>query len=215
MSGKIKYSFVGKRIEPYPIALALFFIFSIFYVVCISIKLILTGFGIEGLWHMHKLWSLILPGFTGMDTLSLILGLFEVSVGSYLIAYTIIPVYNYFIKHKSSEKKPEVKPVMIRFKALFISLAVYVSVLFSLCLLYDLVVPPDYQMLNFWELLLPGFKGLNLISYITGIAAIIIYSAYISFIFSKTMNYFERIEIKRIENNNLRNDNSIKEGVIR
>lgn len=215
MSGKIKSSFEGKRIEPYPIALALFFIFSIFYVVCISIKLILIGFGIEGLWHMHKLWSLILPGFTGMDTLSLILGLFEVSIGSYLIAYTIIPVYNYFIKHKSLEMKPGVKPVMIRFRTLFISLAAYVSVLFSLCLLYDLIVPQDYQMLNFWELLLPGFKGLNLISYIAGIAAIIIYSAYISFIFSKTMNYFERIEINRIEKNKLLNEKSVQGGVIR
>lgn len=185
-----------KKIEPYPVALALFSIFSIFYVVCIGIKLIMTGFGIGGIWQMHKLWSLILPGFSGMDGLSIILGLLEVSIGAYAIGYVIVPIYNYFVRHKLNEKEIEVKSIIIRFKTLFTTFAVYTSILFTLCLLYDLIVPADYQMINFWKLLLPGFNGLTLGSYFIGIIDIIIYSVYTSFIFSKTFNYFEKTQIK-------------------
>lgn len=188
-----------KKIEPYPIALALFFIFSIFYVVCISIKLILTGFGVEGIWHMHKLWSLILPGFTGMDSFSIILGLCEVSIGSYTTGYIFVPVYNYLVKHKFHEKKLEVKSIMVRFKTLFITLVLYVSLLFTLCLIYDLIVPTEYQMLNFWKLLIPGFRGLTFGNYLVGLLIIVVYSAYTSFIFSKTLNYFEKSQIKKSE----------------
>ena len=188
-----------KKLEPYPIALALFYIFTILYVVCIGTKLILTSLGINGIMHMHKLWELVLPGFNGMDLLSLIVGLIEVSVGSYSIAYIVVPLYNLLIKRKAKDHKIRVKPIIIRFKTLFITFAVYASILFTLCLIYGLIVPAEYQMLSFWKLLLPGFTDLSFSSYLIGLIAIAIYSAYTSFIFSKTLNYFEKTELKKTE----------------
>ncbi len=67
-----------RKIEPYPMALSLFFIFTIFYTVCIGIKLILIQFGVEGVWFMHKIWISILPGFSGLDLLSILIGYLDV-----------------------------------------------------------------------------------------------------------------------------------------
>jgi len=186
-----------KKLEPYPIASAMFYIFTIFYVICIGLKLILESLGIEGFWHMHKIWEIILPWFGGLDSLSILIGLLEVSLGSYLIGYIIVPAYNLLARKKVSEHKIEVKPIIVRFKTLFAAFAVYVSILFTLCLIYDLIVPAEYQMLSLWKLLLPGFTGLNFISYLIGLGVILIYSAYTAFIFSKTLNYFEKSELKK------------------
>lgn len=192
-----------KKLEPYPVALALFFIFTVFYAVCIGLKLLLDGIGVEGILHMHKLWVLILPWFGGLDSLSIIIGLLEVSLGSYLIGYIIVPVYNFLIRNKVREHKIEVKPIILRFKTLFVSIVLFAVILFALCLVYDLIVPADYQMLSFWEILLPGFSGLTFLSYMIGVCVIIIYSAYVSFILSKTLNYFEKSELKKANDTSL------------
>lgn len=200
MLNGVKSRNAGKKLEPYPIASALFFIFTVFYLVCIGVGLILSSLGIEGFWHMHKIWQIILPWFSGLNSLSIVIGLFEVSLGSYLIGYVIVPAYNILARKKVSEHKIEVKPIIVRFKTLFTTFAVYASILFTLCLIYDLIVPADYQMLSLWKLLLPGFTGLNFISYLIGLGVIVIYSAYSAFIFTKTLNNFEKSElIKKVE----------------
>jgi len=186
-----------KKLEPYPIATALFFIFTTLYIVCIGIKLLLVGFGIEGIWHMHEIWKYFLPGFNGLSSLSILVGLIEVSLGSYFLGYIIVPVYNYLAQPNNPEKRYQAIPIKIRFAALFSTLAIYVSLLFSICLLYDLVVPPEYQMLYVWELLLPGFTELSFTQYLLGLFDILIYSAYTALIFSITLNYFEKTEIKK------------------
>lgn len=193
----------GKKLEPYPIASALFYIFTILYVICVGIKLILVNLGIEGIWHMHKIWVIILPWFSRLDSLSILIGLLEVSFGSYLIGYIIVPIYNFLIRKKVSEHKIGVKPIVVRFKTLFLTFAFYVSILFTLCLVYDLIVPTEYQMLALWKLLLPGFTGLNFSSYLIGLGVIVIYSAYTAFIFSKTLNFFEKSELKKSEEKSL------------
>src|SRR5574338_1483545 len=179
---------VVKKLEPYPIAIALFYIFTILYIVCIGVELILASFGIDRFWRMDRIYEIILPWFGGLDSLSIILGLIEVSLGSYLMCYIIVPVYNFLVREKVIGHRIEIKPILVRFKTIFLTIAVYVSILFSLCLIFDLIVPPEYQMLNLWKLLLPGFIGLNFLSYLTVIGVIVIYSAYIAFIFSKTLN---------------------------
>lgn len=188
-----------KKLELYPIASALFFIFTIFYLVCIGVELLLSSMGITGFWHMHKIWEIILPWFSGLDSLSIVIGLLEVSLGSYLSGYIIVPVYNYLIRNKVKTHKLEVKPILIRFKTLFLTFAVYVSILFTLCLTYDLIVPTDYQMLSLWKTLLPGFTGLTIFNYLLGLVDILIYSAYTAFVFSKTMNNFEKSELAKSE----------------
>lgn len=198
-SQQVGTSFAGKKLEPYPIASALFYIFTILYVVCIGVKLILVSTGIDSYWHMHKIWGMILPWFGGLDSLSIVIGLLEISLGSYLIGYIVVSVYNFLARNKVREHKIEIKPIIVRFKTLFATFAVYVSVLFSLCLIYDLIVPTEYQMLGLWKLLIPGFTGLNFFSYILGLIVIIIYSAYSAFIFSKMINNFEKSELKKSE----------------
>lgn len=197
-----------KKLEPYPIASALFYIFTVLYIVCIGVKLILVSTGIDGFWHMHKIWEIILPLFGGLDSLSIIIGLLEVSLGSYLIGYIIVPAYNILAGKIISEHKIEVKPLIVRFKTLFLTFAFYVSILFTLCLIYDLIIPAKYQMLSLWKLLLPGFTGLNFISYLIGIGVILIYSAYTAFIFSKALNFFEKSELKKPEKKPLLQVNS-------
>jgi hypothetical protein len=54
-------------------------------------------------------------------------------------------------------------------------------------------------MLGLWKLLIPGFTGLNFVSYLIGLGVILIYSAYTAFIFSKTLNFFEKSELKKSE----------------
>lgn len=200
-----------KKLEPYPIASALFYIFTVLYIVCIGVKLILVNLGVEGFWHMHKIWVLILPGFNGLDSLSILIGLVEVSLGSYLVGYIIVPVYNFLTRKKVSEHKIEVKPVILRFKTLFVTLTVYASILLTLCLIYDLIVPAEYQMLTLWKLLLPGFTGLNFTSYLIGLCAIVIYSAYTAFIFSRTLNYFEKSELKKLNSSSALKMDSVDE----
>lgn len=199
MLNEVKSRPAGKKLEPYPIASALFYIFTVFYVVCISVKLILVSIGVEGFWHMHKIWEIILPWFGGLDSLSIVIGLLEVSLGSYLIGYIVVPAYNFLTRNKVSEHKIDIKPIIVRFKTLFLTFAVYVSILFTLCLVYDLIVPVEYQMLGLWKLLIPGFTGLNFVSYLIGLGVILIYSAYTAFIFSKTLNFFEKSELKKSE----------------
>jgi len=190
-----------KRLEPYPIAVSLFFIFTIFYVVCIGIKLILTTAGIAEIWQMHKLWEFLLPGFKGLDSLSILIGLIEVSVGSYTIGYVVVPLYNFFVKDKIGDVKLEVRPILLRFKSLFLSFTIYFLFLYVVCILYDIIIPPEYQMLKIWIVLLPGFSGLTFGNFLLGVLDIIVYSAYTSFIFSKTLNYFEK---SRLVNMNLK-----------
>lgn len=199
-----------KKLEPYPIASALFYIFTVLYIVCIGVKLILVNFDVEGFWHMHKIWVLILPWFNDLNSLSILIGLLEVSIGSYLIGYIVVPIYNFLAAKKVSEHKIEVKPIIVRFKTLFFTLAFYVSLLFTLCLVYDLIVPAEYQMMYLWKLLLPGFTGLNLLSYLIGLGVIVIYSAYTAFIFSKSLNYFEKSELKKSEKNSISKESSLE-----
>jgi len=145
---------------------------------------------------MHQIWQTILPGFTEMNSLSIIIGLLEVSVGAYAIAYIVIPIYNYFMSRKTKDQKVERIPIVVRFRTLFLTLLTYLFVLYTLCILYDLVISDELSMAFLWKMFLPGFKDLSFSSYFIGVFDILVYSAYISFIFSVTLNYFEKTQNK-------------------
>ena len=172
-----------KKIEPYPIAISLFFVFTIFYAVCVGVKFLLLQFGVEGVWYMHKIWQSILPGFTGLNSLSVIIGLLEVSVGAYALAYIIIPFYNYLVSKKIKDHAEMGKPILVRFRTLFLTLLTYSLILFTLCFIYDLFVGDELSMAFLWQIFLPGFNDLSFTSYLIGFLDIIFYSAYTAFIF--------------------------------
>ncbi len=191
-----------RKIEPYPVALSLFFIFIIFYTVCIGVKIILLQFGVEGLWHMHRIWSAILPGFTGLNSLSILLGYIEVTLGAYSLAYITIPVYNFFVKktYKGNANTSTNGTIAVKTKTIFLTLMTFFIILFLISLVYDLFVPQGYSMFFIWQAALPGVSELSFGNVLLGILDIIIYSIYIALIFSKTLNYFEKIKTEEIEN---------------
>ncbi|VAX16764.1 hypothetical protein MNBD_IGNAVI01-2668 [hydrothermal vent metagenome] len=181
-----------KKIEPYPVASALFFIFEIFYIICMLGKLILVELGVEGFWHMHKLWAKILPGFNELTLYSFVLGLIEVGLGAYLAAYIIIPIYNRLLRKKITDKEISPKPFHVRFKTLFFTILSYTFLLFTICFVYDLFVPQFLNMSIIWKILLPGFSDLSLSSYLIGTFDIIIYSFYSASVIAGVLNYFEK-----------------------
>ena len=188
-----------KKIEPYPVASALFFIFEIFYFICMLGKFILLQFGINGYWHMHKIWENILPGFNELNLFSFLLGLLEIGLGAYITGYIIVPIYNKLLGGKISNKSNSQKPFSVRFKTLFFTILSYVSFLFTICFIYDLFVPQFLNMSIFWKLLLPGFSGLTLLNYLIGLFDIVIYSFYSASIIAGVLNYFEKVQFVNVK----------------
>lgn len=92
-----------EKLEPFPVAVALIFVFIIFFTVCVALHL-LTGFlGIDT-WPMHHLWQALLPGVEWISPASYVTGLVELSLGGFYIAYVLIPLYNYFSRRLASER---------------------------------------------------------------------------------------------------------------
>lgn len=145
---------------------------------------------------MHQIWQTILPGFTEINSLSIIIGLLEVSVGAYAVAYIVVPIYNYFVSRKAKDQKVETETIIVKFRTLFLTLLTYILALFTLCILYDLVISDELSMAFLWKMVLPGFTDLSFSSYLIGVFDILVYSVYIAFIFSVTLNYFERTQNK-------------------
>lgn len=189
-----------RKIEPYPVALALFFILAIFYTVCIGMKLILDQFGVNEIWHMHRFWISILPGFTGLNLVSILIGYLEVTIGAYSLAYITIPIYNYFVSKTNNNNANGISgsTIIVKMKTIFFTLMTFFIILFSICFIYDLFIPQKYSMFFIWQAVLPGVKELSISNFIIGVFDIIIYSIYTSFIFSKTLNYFEKVKTEEI-----------------
>jgi len=188
-----------KKFEPYPVASALFFIFEIFYIVCMLGRFILQQFGIEGFWHMHKLWEHIIPGFAEGDLLSFLIGFFIVGLGSYISGYILVPVYNFLIDKKNIHNITQTKPIFLRFKTLFFTILTYMLFLFTICIVYDLFIPKAFDMSYIWHLLLPGFHILSLESYLIGVFDIIVYSFYSASIIAGVLNYFENVQFVNVQ----------------
>ena len=188
-----------KKIEPYPVASALFFIFEIFYIICMLGKFILVQLGIEGFWHMHKIWEILIPGFTEPNFTSFLIGFIIVGLATYLSGYILVPIYNFLIDKKSIEKNIKTKPFYLRFKTLFFTIFSFVLFLFTICFIYDLIVPQFLDMSHIWYLLLPGFRDLTWDSYLIGVFDIIVYSFYSASIVAGVLNYFERVQFVNVK----------------
>lgn len=81
-----------RKVDPFPVAIALNFVLSIFYMVCVGVHLLVGG----GAWRMYRMWEMILPGFEWITWGGFFIGLTEIFVGGFYIAYTLIPLYNFF-----------------------------------------------------------------------------------------------------------------------
>ena len=83
-----------RKLEPLPIAIALSFVFSIFYTACVLVHLLVGG----TFWPMYKIWEMVLPGFDWISWSSYFIGLTELFFGGFYVAYVLVPLYNFFEK---------------------------------------------------------------------------------------------------------------------
>lgn len=174
------------RIQPYPVALALSFIFSILFLVCIVIHIFVS----ETAWPMAQIWGWILIGFSWLNPFSVVLGLLEIILGSFYVAYTLIPVYNFFNK-KTASIEGDSTMNAFRFKPAALALISFGLITYVLCIVFDLVFP-QWAMYKLWEILLPGFTWISWGSFFIGALGIIIYGLYIAAVFVPIYNYFQK-----------------------
>lgn len=175
-----------KRMEPYPIAVALTFIFLILYLVCIGIHLVIP----ETHWPMIELWERLLLGFTWLTPMSFILGLLEIIIGSFYLTYVLIPIYN-FLNNKIVSKEGENAMNRLRFKPAAFALVIFGLITYILCIIFDLIFP-QWAMYRLWEILLPGFTWISWGSFFIGAVGVIIYGLYIATVFVPIYNYFQK-----------------------
>jgi hypothetical protein len=81
-------------------------------------------------------------------------------------------------------------------KVVALSFGVLLTVIYVLCVLFDLFWPV-YEMRRVWSLLLPGFTWLTPYSFLLGLAESFIWGLLLGVIFVPIYNYFsERFEEK-------------------
>ena len=82
--------------------------------------------------------------------------------------------------HNSTTNFGGVEPTMtnISFTRLSIVLASLLGLSYTLCVLYDLVVPASYRMYPAWEAWLPGFQWLTWGSFVIGLGEVLAFGIY-------------------------------------
>lgn len=174
-----------KRLQPYPVAIALNFVFLVLYLVCVGLHYVLPE---STAWQMMRLWEMILYDFTWISMRSFVIGLLEVFLGGFYVAYTLIPLYNYFDQRFNSNEGGQVmRP--LRFKPIALGVTSFGLITYILCIIFDLIFP-NWAMNELWEILLPGFTGVNWSSFFIGLIGIIGYGLYISGVFVPIYNFF-------------------------
>mgnify|MGYP005725428533 CR=1 FL=1 len=174
------------RIRPYPVALALTFIFSILYLVCVVFHLLVP----EGGLTMKQGWEWLLPGFQWLTPGSFVLGWLEIILGSFYTAYVVIPLYNFLIQKTSLQEGGNTMNTF-QFKPVALALTGFGLLTYILCIVFDLVFP-QWAMYKFWEILLPGFTWISWGSFFIGALGIIVYGLYIAAVFVPIYNYFQK-----------------------
>jgi hypothetical protein len=81
------------------------------------------------------------------------------------------------------------QPVQIPVFALGLSLSLFSTITFVLCVLFDLIYP-DQTMYQAWLRLLPGFTWLSWSSFLLGLVETFGYGWYVALIFGPLFNYF-------------------------
>ena len=72
------------------------------------------------------------------------------------------------------------------------SLATFTVVSYVLCVLYGLVVPKELHLVQFLEVVLPGFKWLTIGSFFVGLVESFVYGVYAGLVFTPIYNFYQR-----------------------
>jgi hypothetical protein len=72
------------------------------------------------------------------------------------------------------------------------SLAVFTLISYLLCIVYGMIAPASLHMVQFLEIVLPGFKWLTPLGFIIGLVESFLYGVYIGLVFTPIYNFFNR-----------------------
>lgn len=83
----------------------------------------------------------------------------------------------------------EIRPPHIPIVPLAWSLGLFLAILYTICVLFDLAFPSQ-SMTALWAPLLPWVEGISLSSYALGVAETLIYGWLVALIFAPLFNFF-------------------------
>jgi len=72
------------------------------------------------------------------------------------------------------------------------SIATFTSVSFVLCVLYGFIVPKEFHLVQFLEVVLPGFKWLTVGNFFIGLVESFLYGVYTGLIFTPIYNFYSQ-----------------------
>lgn len=72
-----------------------------------------------------------------------------------------------------------------------LTLGLFGAITFTLCILWDLALPA-YSMMRVWEVVLPGFRGITLASFVLGLGESFLYGVYAALVFVPLYNWLSR-----------------------
>jgi len=72
------------------------------------------------------------------------------------------------------------------------SLATFTTFTYLVCVAYGLIVPETLHMVQFLEIVLPGFKWLTVGSFFIGLVESFLYGVYVGLVFTPIYNFYHR-----------------------
>lgn len=80
----------------------------------------------------------------------------------------------------------------LNWKVLTWTLGLFGAVTFVVCVLYGLLVPKAFHMVQLLEIVLPGFRWLSIGSFFLGLVESFLYGAYTGLVFAPIYNFVLR-----------------------
>jgi hypothetical protein len=72
------------------------------------------------------------------------------------------------------------------------SMATFTLFSYLVCVLYGLIVPESFHLVQFLEIVLPGFKWLTIGSFFIGLIESFLYGVYVGLVFTPIYNFYNR-----------------------
>lgn len=81
---------------------------------------------------------------------------------------------------------------MLNIRVLTWSMASFTTVSYVVCVIYGLIVPASLHMVQFLEIILPGFKWLSMGAFVIGLVESFLYGVYAGLVFTPMYNFYQR-----------------------
>ena len=79
---------------------------------------------------------------------------------------------------------------MLNIRVITWSLATFTTVSYVVCVVYGVVVPETFHMVQFLEIILPGFKWLTVGSFVIGLVESFLYGVYAGLVYTPIYNFY-------------------------